>query len=352
LLESDVYLPHTYEELSEVVCPEALARIDPTKQYGVQWYNRQKVNVETVSEPDGGGGRHYRKRRTFVWRPKEEWVAVPVPAFVERVLVEQARSMAAANRGAERKHLTREWELRGLLRCSCGLKMVTQTTRADASRDCHSYHYYRCSRSKDYGSDACKRKGVPARIVEPLVWEFVSGLLEDPERIRAGMSALIDREREAGSRPPTEEAAAWTEKLEECDRLRSAYQDQQAAGLMTLDELGSKLGDLEKTRKLARAELAAVKAREQRVKWLERDRDALLESWVAAIPEALDGLTGEGKNRLYRMLRLEIMPMAGGVEVTGALGGVFYSRTDATAAAPTRNAPPAASSTWKASRTR
>ncbi|CAA9447775.1 MAG: hypothetical protein AVDCRST_MAG01-01-4267 [uncultured Rubrobacteraceae bacterium] len=37
------------------------------------------------------------------------------------------------------------------------------------------------------------------------------------------------------------EAAGWAEKLHECDLLRSAYQDQQAAGLMTLGELGSKL---------------------------------------------------------------------------------------------------------------
>jgi site-specific DNA recombinase len=265
LVESDVYLPRTYEELSGLASPEALARMDPAKQYGVQWYNRQKVKVETVSEPDGEGGRRYRKRRVSVWRPREEWVAVPVPAYLDRDLVERARTMAAANRGAERKYLTREWELRGLLRCSCGLKMATQTTRANASRGCRPYHYYRCSRNKDYGSGACPRKGVPAKTVEPLVWEFVSGLLEDPERIRAGMAALIDRERVVGARGPVEEAATWAEKLEECDRLRSAYQDQQASGLMTLEELSSKLGSLKETSKLAQAEIATIRNREKRV---------------------------------------------------------------------------------------
>ena len=276
MVDNDVYLPRTYGEIAELASAETLARIDPANEYGIQWYNRQRVRLEPVSEPDGKGGRRYRKRRISVWRPKEEWVAVPVPAYLDRDLVERARGMTAANRGVERTHLAREWELRGLLRCSCGLKMGTQTTRADASRGRRPYHYYRCSRNRDYGSGACPRKGIPVKAVEPLVWEFVSGLLEDSERIRVGMAALIDREREFDMRRPAEELATWAEKLEDCDRLRSAYQDQQAAGLMTLEELGSKLGVLEETRKLARAELAAVQAREERIEGLEKNRDALL----------------------------------------------------------------------------
>ena len=142
------------------------------------------------------------------------------------------------------------------------------------------------------------------------------------------MAALIDRERGFAVQRPAEELAAWAEKLEECDRLRSAYQDQQAAELMTLEELGSKLASLEETRKLARAELAAVRAREARVEEREKDRDALLESWAGAVPEALGGLTGQEKNKLYRMLRLEVTPTAEGFDVTGALGDVLHSKTD------------------------
>ncbi|MBA2510421.1 MAG: recombinase zinc beta ribbon domain-containing protein [Rubrobacteraceae bacterium] len=254
-----------------------------------------------------------------------------MPASLDRDLVERARAMAAANRGSERKHLARKWELRGLVRCSCGLKMATQTTSAKASRP---YYYYRCNRSKDYGTDACSRKAVPAQKVERLVWGFVFDLLKDPERVRAGMEALIDRERETGIRRPAEEAAGWAEKLDECDRLRGAYQDQQAAGLMTLGELGSKLESLEETRRLARAELAALQARVARTEELERDRDALLESWANALPEALDGLTGQERNKVYKMLRLEVTPTAEGFGVTGALAGFLCYRTDATVSGP------------------
>ncbi len=51
---------------------------------------------------------------------------------------------------------------------------------------------------------------------------------------------------------------------------------------------------------------------------LERDRDALLESWVSMAPEALDQLTGEERNKVYRMLRLEVTPTHEGFAVSGA----------------------------------
>ena len=89
---------------------------------------------------------------------------------------------------------------------------------------------------------------------------------------------------------------------------------------MTLPELGSKLEELESTRRMAEAEIAALVAQEERVEKLERDRDALLEFYVGAVPEALDRLDGEERNRVYLMLRLEITPRENGsLDVRGIL---------------------------------
>jgi hypothetical protein len=142
-------------------------------------------------------------------------------------------------------------------------------------------------------------------------------------------------------RHPAEEAAMWAEGLEECDRLRGAYQDQQAMGLMTLEELGSKLKGLDETRRLAEVELAGLQAREKRAEELEKDRDVLLQSWAGAVPEAQDELTGQERNKIYRMLRLEVTPTSDGFAVTGALGSVLHPGTGTTAAVPTPNARPA-----------
>jgi hypothetical protein len=71
---------------------------------------------------------------------------------------------------------------------------------------------------------------------------------------------------------------------------------------------------------MAEAEIAALVAQEERVEELERDRDALIEFYAGAVPEALDRLDGEERNRIYRMLRLEITPQEhGSLDVRGIL---------------------------------
>jgi hypothetical protein len=52
IVHNDAYRPHTFEEISALLAPEVAATLDPNKEYGVQWYNRQRVTERTVSEPD------------------------------------------------------------------------------------------------------------------------------------------------------------------------------------------------------------------------------------------------------------------------------------------------------------
>jgi hypothetical protein len=167
--------------------------------------------------------------------------------------------MMEAHRSPQRKHLARSWELRGVLRWgSCGILMRTHTVGASTARTDKIYHYYKRRAGTEYKRGLCSQKMIRAENVEAAeVWGFVSGLLKEPERIRAGMQQLIEQECSAGSSDTTEEIAAWTERLEECERLRRAYQDQQAAGPMTLEELRERLEELEDAHKLARVELDA-----------------------------------------------------------------------------------------------
>src|SRR5215204_6746626 len=99
IVKSDVYKPHTYEEVAELVASQVAANLDPNKEYGIRWHNKYKITGRTVSEPDGSGGRRYKKTTTTMLRPKDEWVAVPVPAYLPRSLVEQARATMATNKG-------------------------------------------------------------------------------------------------------------------------------------------------------------------------------------------------------------------------------------------------------------
>lgn len=165
--------------------------------------------------------------------------SVHVPARLFRELVDRAREMTAASKGTERSRTAREWELRCLLRCRCGWRMRTHS--ALRRNGTIAYYYYDCNKHGSYDREACPQKLLRAEEVEDSVWRFVSGLLKEPVRIRLRMEALIEKERGQPRGDPAREALVWADKVEECTRLRKAYQRQQAVGLMSLAELGEAL---------------------------------------------------------------------------------------------------------------
>ena len=67
---------------------------------------------------------------------------------------------------------------------ACGGAMATHA----AKRDQKLHHYYRCHRSGDYRRNPCGQRMSRAAGAEATMSEFVSGVLKDPGRIRAGLA--------------------------------------------------------------------------------------------------------------------------------------------------------------------
>jgi site-specific DNA recombinase len=325
----DVYRPHNFEEVAAVIAPEVAARLDPERSYGLWWFNRLGHKVRQVSEPSADG-RRYRKTHEWYQKPKEEWIAVPVPdSGIPRELVAGARAAIEGNRVPARAG-RRFWELTGsIARCGeCGWTMcATHATTTKRGRR-YAYDYYRCSNRDRHGIEACANSHKSrADKLEPEVWAFVSNLLKSPDILRAGLERLVEDERKATRGNPAREAEVWAQKLSEVERKRSGFQDMAAEGLITLDELRTTLAALEETRTTARRELAALKESRERLEDLERDADALLEDYARMVPEALDELTPEERHRVYKMLRLGVTVYADGLaEITGAFGGLLEVR--------------------------
>jgi site-specific DNA recombinase len=272
-----------------------------------------------VVEAGPDGRLKYKKRQKSVLRPREEWIAVPVPdAGIPRGLVDAARNAIRNNRRpSSAGH--RVWELSGgILRCGvCGRNMTSARHRR--TPDSGYLNYYRCRARRDKGKDACSQpKGVRAEVVEQMVWGFVSGLLKDPEQLRADLDTMIEREREIARDDPEREAKVWLNKLAEVERKRSRFQDMAAESLITFDELREKLAALGETRETVQRELEALDRRRERMEELERDRDALLDSLMTVVPTTLDTLTPEERLNLYKLLELQVFLRSdGAIEATG-----------------------------------
>ncbi len=331
-LLNDVYRPHTFEEIAQLVTPEVAAQLDPNKHYGVWWFGKRRSTRIQVSEP-GVNGRVYRKKLKATIKPREEWIGVPVPdSGIPRELVDAARADVQDNTRPSNAG-RRFWELSGgIARCGgCGHALVPVT--ATCSKYGRKYFYYACRAKHKHVREACAGgKHHPAVKLESQVWEFVRSLLCNPDQLRADLEQVIELERNTTVRGnPKREAKVWLDKLAEVDHKRSAYQDQQAEGLITMDELRTKLAALDTTREVARKELEALRGREERIEELERDKDALLESYAALAPEAIESLTPEERRRVHEMFQLRVVVDPDGrVEVSGAfVEGTEFSELSA-----------------------
>jgi len=321
----DCYKPHALEEIRDLVSSDVAACLEPGANYGVSWYNRRRVATRQVAE-DGPEGRRYRRVQKTVEKPRSEWVAVPVPdAGVPRDTVLAARDHVRQNRQTSAAG-GRFWELSGGIGycAECGMRL--QQDRRRRSKDSPYYHYYRCQTRRKHGKEGCLNgKSYPAEKLEGAVWNLVSGLMSDPEQLRLDLEQMIQLERGAVRGDPEREAKAWLDKLSEADRKRSGFQDMAAEGLVTLDELRTKLAALEEARETAQRELEILARRRERAEDLERDKEMVLEHYAAMAPGVLDNLAPEERQRFYMLLRLRVI-----VEIDGdlRLSGAFTAVPD------------------------
>jgi site-specific DNA recombinase len=315
---SDVYLRHSYEEVAEKVTGEVAATLDPSAHYGISWYGKQRhTHYRETRIKDGK--KIYPRVKKSVNAPREEWIGVPIRdpgipkewVLAARKIIEKNEKVSNCGR--------RFWELTGgVLRCAaCGSAMATNfiTPRQTG--------YYRCGKRYRLGKHACSQgKNYRAEETETTVWEFISGILKDPQRLRRGLDEMLDREKALTSRGPDEEEGVWLKKLSEFKLKEERLLDLYLEGKLEADRYGVRVSQLKQARKTVEEELSRIRDRASHIERLERDRDALLGHYSRLTTDYLDKLEPEERNRVYKMLDLTVLAQANGnLEVKWALGG-------------------------------
>jgi hypothetical protein len=146
----------------------------------------------------------------------------------------------------------------------------------------------------------------------------------DPARLAAGLEEMIDREREELRGDPDQQAKTWADRLADVGTKRAKFQDMTAEGLITFDELRAKLAELDETRKVAEEKLSALEYRKERIEQLEGDKASLLKDFAGLMPEAVESLTAETRQRIYNLVRLRVtVGVEGDLDLRGAIGTGF-----------------------------
>jgi hypothetical protein len=169
------------------------------------------------------------------------------------------------------------------------------------------YRYYRCQNLRKHGRDAYPDGAArPADHIERDVMCYVQVLVSDREKLRAQIDEAIAKET-AVLRDPGSERITLERRIGESQRLRSSYQDQQAAGLMTMEELGDKLRRLDERRTSAESALRGLLLGHRRVEELEDKKRTLLEAYSDGILLGIDLFTPSMRRAIYEMLRLDVV---------------------------------------------
>jgi site-specific DNA recombinase len=318
----DVYKPHSSEETAAMMSPEVAARLDPERSYGIWWFNRRRTTTTQIAVA-GPEGREYKKKNRVAYKDKREWIAVPVvDSGVPREWVNAARTIVAGYRSPS-KLSGRFWELSGaIMRCGeCGRAMepVDRYYRTRSGKK-GVICYYRCREGNRRKETCSNNRSIRSDKAHPAVWDLISDLLSDPERLRTGLEAMIEEQRQALRGNPKHEIKVWLEKLAALDRKRSGYLDLAAEGILEREELRAKLAELQEARETVEKELRVIEGRNDHVQQLEHDRDALMEHYAGLVPESLNDLSPEERHQIYKMLRLEVLAYPDkSLEVSGSL---------------------------------
>jgi site-specific DNA recombinase len=295
MINSDIYRPHTKEELLALGVAPHVVNTLPDSLHGVAWYGKRRVRLKSKTLAE------------VTKRDPKEWIPIPVvDAGLERGLVDAARLAIVDNKPTS-KNAARFWELSGgIVYCGgCGRTMLASSRKRVAPRNGH-YFYYVCQRGRYSRDDGCSHnRNHPAIELEREVWEPVREFLLDPERMRQGLESLFAEEGEENGHLEAT-FAYWTDILSKIEVKQERLLDLYLDGNLDKERYEERVKGLEVQQKEATGKLEELKARKQVIDAAERDMEHLIESYSAAIPENLDRLEPEERHRIYKMLSLRV----------------------------------------------
>jgi len=288
LIESNLYKPHTVDDLRESgVSEEVLKNLDAGSVYGLYTYKGIPVPI-----PDAG---------------------IPLSIVLE------ARREVASN-VLPSKNGKRFWELSGgILFCSeCGRRMQAHTV--DTKRG--YYVYYRCQAISSGKSDRCPaRRQIRADRVEAEVWDAVRDLVSAQDVLLRRVRESFDAKRRELSRLNVD-ATKVRRNLSRVEVTRANYQRAFAADAMSLADLKARTAELDSERDVVRDQLKRAGSREAELEKLGRAQSAL-EQRIQEGYDDLDSKTPEERREIYKDLNLRV---AVGLDKVPHISGVFPIR--------------------------
>ena len=241
--------------------------------------------------------------------PREEWIAISVPALVDQAIFEAAQVQLEENRKRKREGRRRPgWLLQGLVVCRCGYAFYGKMARGRAPQHPADYGYYRCTGTDAHrfgGQATCDNRSVRSDKLEQAVWQEVQAVLEQPGRlIEEYRRRIADAKSGNGIRQDCEALDRQIVRLRRgLDRLIDGY----AEGIIDRGEFEPRVSVLKQRLGRLEGERAALN------ETLDLERDLVLvigrlDEFATRVRTGLGELDWSGRRDVIRALirRIEI----------------------------------------------
>lgn len=224
-------------------------------------------NRRVVSVKDG------KKVTRQVSTPRDQWLAVEIPAIVSRETWEKAQVLLVANKAQAARNTKHEYLMGKRLICGvCGLKIYASVkyipTKAGKRKECF-YYCASCHRDKFPGYE-CDLPYFSQYLVDSSTWWFVKKILTDP-----GFYLQLVNEASTKANPDPDQLASElkdignkiNQKQRGLSKLLRAFADSEDENdkdiKATRDEINGEIEELKRYRADIEAKLDTIKERDQ-----------------------------------------------------------------------------------------
>ncbi|MCA1695648.1 MAG: recombinase family protein, partial [Actinobacteria bacterium] len=249
-------------------------------------------------------GRSTPRASKTVDRPRGEWTEIAVPAIVTVETFDRVAQRLADNKRFASRNSKIPSLLQGIAACAgCGYGYYRTSTRTTNKK----IYYYRCLGSDDYryeGGRVCGNKPVRADYLDTVVWDHITGMLADPQLIRAEIDKRLESARtsDPAAKERTRLETALTKASTGITHMIEAFGEQ----LITLDELRARMPDMRARETNLRNQIDALDTQlADRKAYLTLASD--LEGFLTQLHSKAELSTTEQRQRVLRLLVKDIL---------------------------------------------
>lgn len=152
-------------------------------------------------------GKIGRSKGKYQRNPPDQWIAVKVPAIIDRATFEAAQNRMAKNKEKSGRNAKNQYLMSKRLTCHCGYKIYGLSANDKKKR-----LFYGCPGRKDRDFiHACDLPYFPADKVDAVIWEWVRSFFENPKLLEQGIERY--KAQQAAATAPAREQLAIVEKM-------------------------------------------------------------------------------------------------------------------------------------------